>query len=203
MPDIRHAHNSPRCSAKSKRSGVGCKNGAMANGKCRIHGGKTPKGQQNAAKHYLYAKFLPQSRQHEMDDIPVGDLDAEIKLLRWQLAEAFRKYLEIEAAPRLDDGLEDPDRAASGMELDEIKDEPVVSGGDEESGPVSIINKRTTKWKRPDYRAHMDRLMGRIIQAEDTRARLMALKGAGAEPVERLEGDDLMAKVRKLLGPKK
>lgn len=34
----------PQCTAKSKRSGVQCRNWGMPNGTCRIHGGKTPRG---------------------------------------------------------------------------------------------------------------------------------------------------------------
>ncbi|TXN24101.1 hypothetical protein FV217_03860 [Methylobacterium sp. WL9] len=33
----------PRCGAKCRTSGEPCRNHAMANGRCRLHGGKTPK----------------------------------------------------------------------------------------------------------------------------------------------------------------
>lgn len=36
----------PRCSAIAKSTGVQCTQPAMANGKCRFHGGKTPRGDQ-------------------------------------------------------------------------------------------------------------------------------------------------------------
>lgn len=35
----------PRCGAIAKRSGEPCGNPAMANGRCRLHGGATPKGE--------------------------------------------------------------------------------------------------------------------------------------------------------------
>ena len=38
-----------RCGAKSKRSGLPCKNPAMPNGRCRIHGGKSPGAPTGAA----------------------------------------------------------------------------------------------------------------------------------------------------------
>lgn len=50
-----------RCGAKT-RSGNPCKNGAMANGRCRMHGGKStgaPKKNQNSKKHGFYSKYLP------------------------------------------------------------------------------------------------------------------------------------------------
>ena len=47
----------PRCLAKTRR-GTACQSPAMPNGRCRIHGGKSPgapKGNRNAWKHGLYA----------------------------------------------------------------------------------------------------------------------------------------------------
>lgn len=49
-------HQSPRCGAKTRQD-TACNNGAMANGRCRMHGGKStgpPKGNRNAWKHGLY-----------------------------------------------------------------------------------------------------------------------------------------------------
>jgi len=49
---------SPRCGAKT-RSGTPCKAPAMANGRCRMHGGKStgpPKGNRNALKHGFYSR---------------------------------------------------------------------------------------------------------------------------------------------------
>lgn len=34
----------PKCGAKTKRDGHPCQNPAMPNGRCRLHGGRTPKG---------------------------------------------------------------------------------------------------------------------------------------------------------------
>lgn len=45
-----------KCSAKSKRSGVKCKNAAVTDSdKCRIHGGKSPKGM--ASPHFKSGQF--------------------------------------------------------------------------------------------------------------------------------------------------
>lgn len=35
-------HLSPRCGAHSRRTGKPCRNPAMKNGRCRMHGGKSP-----------------------------------------------------------------------------------------------------------------------------------------------------------------
>lgn len=47
--------NAPRCGARTRR-GTECQSPAMPNGRCRIHGGKSPgapKGNRNAWKHGL------------------------------------------------------------------------------------------------------------------------------------------------------
>src|SRR5690625_7029205 len=59
------------CGAKT-RSGTPCKNGAMENGRCRMHGGKStgpPKKNKNARKHGLFAKYLPDETLEIMDSI--------------------------------------------------------------------------------------------------------------------------------------
>jgi len=56
-----------KCSARSKRTGEPCRQPAMANGKCRFHGGKStgaPPGNRNAWKHGGYsAEALEERRQ--------------------------------------------------------------------------------------------------------------------------------------------
>lgn len=60
-------HASKLCGAKT-RSGEPCKNYAMANGRCRMHGGKSTgpkdktklKENKNAEKHGFFSKYLPE-----------------------------------------------------------------------------------------------------------------------------------------------
>ena len=50
-------HLSPRCGART-RNGTLCRSPAMANGRCRMHGGKSPGapiGNANARKHGRYS----------------------------------------------------------------------------------------------------------------------------------------------------
>ncbi len=50
-------HLSPRCGART-RGGRPCRSPAMANGRCRMHGGSSPgapKGNRNALKHGHYS----------------------------------------------------------------------------------------------------------------------------------------------------
>lgn len=49
-------HLSPRCGSRT-RNGTPCRSPAMANGRCRMHGGKSPGapiGNDHARKHGLY-----------------------------------------------------------------------------------------------------------------------------------------------------
>jgi hypothetical protein len=38
---MQKAHNAPRCGAYARTTGKTCKSPAMANGRCRMHGGKS------------------------------------------------------------------------------------------------------------------------------------------------------------------
>ena len=62
-------HLSLRCGART-RSGSACQSPAMPNGRCRMHGGKSPgapKGNKNAYKHGLYsAKAIARRRSISM-----------------------------------------------------------------------------------------------------------------------------------------
>jgi len=54
-------HARKTCGAKT-RSGEPCKNWAMPNGRCRMHGGKStgaPKNNQNAKKHGFFSRYIP------------------------------------------------------------------------------------------------------------------------------------------------
>jgi uncharacterized protein YjcR len=67
QPQAQYAYlSSPRCGAKT-RSGNSCKAPAMANGRCRMHGGKStgaPKGNKNAFKHGFYTKDAIANRKY-------------------------------------------------------------------------------------------------------------------------------------------
>ncbi|NIK12861.1 phage terminase small subunit [Alkalibacillus almallahensis] len=74
------------CGSKT-RGGNPCKNRAMANGRCRMHGGKStgaPKKNDNAKSHGLFSKYLPQETLEivqDMDDIkPIDILWMNIKM---------------------------------------------------------------------------------------------------------------------------
>lgn len=75
--------NRKKCGAKT-RSGGTCKNWAMPNGRCRMHGGKSTgappekmKGNQNSLKHGLFSRYIPEDTLEVMnmlDDKSPADL---------------------------------------------------------------------------------------------------------------------------------
>lgn len=76
MAKQNEAHARKLCGAKT-RSGNPCKNYAMANGRCRMHGGKStgPKNKdkvkknKNSEKHGLFSKYLPQETMDLVNNI--------------------------------------------------------------------------------------------------------------------------------------
>jgi glucans biosynthesis protein len=63
------ANNAPRCGART-RKGNSCLSPAMKNGRCRMHGGKSPgapAGNQNAFKHGLYSVEMREGLKYFRD----------------------------------------------------------------------------------------------------------------------------------------
>lgn len=63
--------NRKRCGAKTRNGGT-CKNWAMPNGRCRMHGGKStgaPKGNQNSKKHGFFSKYIPKETLEIMNSL--------------------------------------------------------------------------------------------------------------------------------------
>jgi len=81
------------CGAKT-RAGTPCRNGAMANGRCRMHGGKStgpPKKNKNSMKHGLFAKYLPDETLEIMDSInEIKPLDILWTNIQMQFASIIR-----------------------------------------------------------------------------------------------------------------
>jgi hypothetical protein len=66
MQDKLHMHLSLRCGART-RNQSSCQAPAMPNGRCRMHGGKSPgapKGNKNAFKHGRYSAQAITRRRH-------------------------------------------------------------------------------------------------------------------------------------------
>ncbi len=129
-----------------------------------MHGGNSPgppKGSRHALKHGIYVKgFSPE----ELSDLPgiratIGGVDEELVVAKIQLQRALKVLRGVESG-------EDEEL---GFELAERKEEDAFLSHDGETLPGT---KRTTVRKRPDYRAVIDRLLGRIAHLETVRASL-------------------------------
>ena len=142
-----------KCGAKTK-TGKPCKNSGMPNGRCRFHGGKTPKGQKNALKFGIYSQGIKESEEDLWHQIEVGTLDDEIKIMKIQLARAVKAQRELE------EEIEEAgsDKGKTGFELSEIK-----------ASNFGGIKRKEVVKKRPDFRKIIYTLSGRIGKLEATR----------------------------------
>lgn len=85
-----------RCGAKTRNGGKPCQNWGMLNKRCRMHGGKTPRGIASANwKHGRFSKYLPTGLRHryeeELGDPELLALNDEIALLRSRLSTLLEK----------------------------------------------------------------------------------------------------------------
>lgn len=142
------------CGAKT-RAGAKCKNTAtMANGRCRMHGGKStgaPKGSTNAATHGIYQQHLTDSEREMYNALELGKVDHEILLARIRLARTLAAENLAEGKP----------------ELDEVT---------ENDGGGENVARESRKKKVRDYNAHVDRLQARIGKLELQRLQMQLIE---------------------------
>jgi len=144
------------CGAKN-RAGKPCQVPPMTGKeRCRLHGGKTPKGTKGNLKHGLYAAHLTEAEKAAWNDIPLGVVDDELRLCRVWLNRAFELENEIRRKPNSADHL-------AGFELSEIR-----RSKDWKGDSTDVVS------RRPDVSARVNWLLGRIAQLEKTRAELIA-----------------------------
>ncbi|MDX9778253.1 MAG: HGGxSTG domain-containing protein [bacterium] len=163
------------CGAK-KRNGEICEAYRLkGKTRCRIHGGKStgPVGHKNALKDGIYSEGLNENEKEIWFEISVDSLDDEIRLLKIQLSRANKALKNIEDSPRGIYG-EELEENQVAFELDELSEE---SG----SGPLGATDKKTIRRKRPDYRAIIDRLTGRIGKLTLQRAQIKSGDISGDE----------------------
>lgn len=186
------------CGAKT-RAGKPCQAPGMDNGRCRMHGGPTPKGQINALKHGIYAKSLRSEELELWHQIELGSVDDELRLLRIQLYRATIAQRELEDADRrqaaaakafLDtsSGMVDRPAPAEDEDGDEEAELAAAFGtmlhprgtapeGFELTELKDDPDGRSITHSRPDFRVVIDRLAGRIAQLEKVRLELISKTG--------------------------
>lgn len=132
MQNKPHANN--LCGAKT-RSGNPCKNRAMPNGRCRMHGGKSTgappakmRKNDNAKKHGLFAKYLPKETMDIVNDIENIDL---LEILYMNIKMQFASIIRAQQIMHVENKFD------TTKELKKLKVENVISeDGQEVQLPV-------------------------------------------------------------------
>ncbi|KKN33856.1 hypothetical protein LCGC14_0799360 [marine sediment metagenome] len=201
------------CGAHSRRSGKPCRNGAMNNGRCRMHGGTNtdPKPAYNGAKqwetaaitHGIYADVGLHDEEYPIYPgiiQQLGTLDEELNMARVKLRRCYRAQLHWEQVKdELSGALGD-----SGLymqialdnhilELDELntKDGSVYVPSGEEGVPGEIKDVSTTRMRRKihDYSLEIQQYTKLIRSLEATRVDLLAAGTGGEDYVRKLSED--------------
>ena len=165
------------CGAK-KRNGEACQKPPIKGKKrCRLHGGNAgaPTGNKNSAKHNIYSQFMTEDEIEFSQQSELHSIDSELKLCKVQLTRALM------AKQAQDDAIKDQDKVAiDSMTLGDAN--PQDQGGGDR-----IV------YKRKDYDALIDRLIGRISmltkQRNELETQVLTNQKLKLE-IERLKGDE-------------
>lgn len=147
------------CGAKT-RAGGQCKAPAMANGRCRVHGGAStgaPKNNRNAITHGFYSDALQPEEKALWERVKIGGIDDEIRLMRVKLHRLVRLSGSAEVADLVDSALE------------------VIrkQGDDPELGP---FDRSEIKVKAPQYADLILQAVGEIRKLELQRLQMQLLE---------------------------
>lgn len=181
-----------KCGAKTRKPGnPPCQDIAMANGRCKRHGGKstgakTPHKTEGAANplysHGIYTKFYRDDEKALLDEgaVKLGQVDDELKLMRIRLKRALeaRDRWEREAAGEVDGA-----DAETSMTLVEVSDDQ----SQYEGAPVDL-QKRLKRL--PDYDKIIDTTIARIESLEKTRKELLKDGGGDGDDEDGERGRD-------------
>ena len=168
------------CGAK-KRNGEACQKPPIkGKTKCRLHGGLSkpkpaPKNNKFASKHNIYSQFMTEEEIEFSQQSELHSVDSELKLCKVQLTRALK------ARQAQDDAIKDQDKVAiDSMTLGDANPQD-QSGGDR------IV------YKRKDYDALIDRLIGRISmltkQRNELETQVLTNQKLKLE-IEKLKGDE-------------
>lgn len=148
------------CGAKT-RAGKPCQNAAMANGRCRMHGGKStgaPKNNQNSVKAgALYSDYYTDEEKLLAEELELESIDAELRLCKIRLNRALK--LEAEQTEAL--------------ELERIVETPALVGGVPITDDPDVPPVQQKTFVRKDYEPIIQRLLGRIESLTLTRQKLI------------------------------
>lgn len=169
-----------RCGAKRK-NGKPCRQYPMrGKTRCRLHGGLStgpPKNNKNSWKYGIYAQGIKDEEKELYEQIKVGTLDDDIKIIKLQLARAVKAQKEFEesvAAGNADKLAYEPHEIKAKSHTKNVTSELDGKPGYERT--ETIKDKEVTK-KHPDYRKIIFQLSGRIAKLELTRSAIMTEGG--------------------------
>lgn len=163
-----------KCGAKT-RKGTPCADIAMANGRCKRHGGKST-GAKDVSKltgsvngaytHGIYTKFMRDDEKALIDSgaLRAGNVDAELEVVRLRLKRTLEAKDRWEAEVR---GEIDGSDAETSLALEEVVEGEAIGP----EGAVIPVRKETKR--RPDFEKIMDACLARIESLEKTRKELM------------------------------
>jgi hypothetical protein len=178
--------NYATCDAKT-RAGGKCQRPAgwgtdhPGEGRCKLHGGCVPggpPGNKKSVRHGIYSQGLHESEREAWENIEVGSIDDEIKVLKIQLRRAvIAQRLHEEYQKRLAQGKDDDEVVRELAEIAEISREY----GQGAQGPVDV---RKIVRRVRNYREDINRLCGQIAKLEKTNKEI---KGEDKDPGETAE----------------
>lgn len=180
------------CGAKT-RSGHTCKNSAMANGRCRLHGGKSTGAKnnhhnQNAKKHGIYSKFITDEEYQTVEQSELESLNDELILCKVRLLRALKAEQE------------QGNLGNEALELIRKTVEPPIIGGmpimPDDDDVAEIVKK---SFEKRDYNSIIDRLIGRIqsltINIQDMQSKAIDRQSKAIDmEMKQIELDKLKAK---------
>lgn len=139
------------CGAKT-RSGQPCKKNAMANGRCKNHGGNStgaPKANKNAKTHGIYEQYLTDDEQERFADLEINNIDNELRLTKIRLARALKAEFDAQGQPELEEIIKSED------------------------GGEATVPRQVNKSRTKDYVAIIDKLTARVESLTKTRKTLL------------------------------
>lgn len=148
-----------KCGAKT-RSGQVCRSRAMPNGRCRMHGGTSPKTNAGHPTHGIYDQHLTPEELEISASIRLGNIDAELRMARIRVRRALAAEHNAAGQPELDSMLE------------------------REQGAEAVAARIERTYKVRDYSAIIDKLLARVESLERTRMNLRAELGIDAADMD-------------------
>jgi len=175
--------NEPICGAWCNSTSNYCQAPPMPNGRCKQHGGfntgRGPRRAKNGPANGLYSMYLNVDEANLYDQLKIGTLEQEIKLLRIQLMralaaqhnwdisqEALKQAIENE-----DGSIRTPTEIYRAMEI-EVYETKRQEGIDNRGQPVDQTEKRVTHRKN-DFKGEIRSLASLIAKLEREHHELM------------------------------